>query len=289
MTSNYPLSRHQSSKSTGSISTYPLYKSNNQHRDKETIILSIESFDIVVKNKVKDKAKIERWKNIKGMFENSANYYATGQDLVFITNLSNYLYGNNSSVIVKNYSGAPHIILTGSPAMHSKLSGLGKFLPTPTVAKFAVGPEGALQSIRSGGIITIILISTYRVIDFFLNDRQTLAKLFGTLASDIITIGLSSAAAAIFVNFAAAVGGSVVTLSAGPLLGAILISSAVGLLLNRENDKRGLTQKLITSIDIYLKQRDIEAKKRAKEEYNEIQRKTQSMIFSQEIQRGLLR
>ncbi|MDF5507351.1 hypothetical protein P3690_26485, partial [Vibrio parahaemolyticus] len=68
-----------------------------------------------------------------------------------------------------------------------------------------------------------------------------------------------------------------------------LISSAVGLLLNRENDKRGLTQKLIASIDIYLKQRDIEAKRRAKEEYNEIQRKTQSMIFSQEIQRGLLR
>ncbi|MGI2875754.1 hypothetical protein ACRTEE_05845 [Vibrio alginolyticus] len=81
MTSNYPLSRHQSSKNSGSISTYPLYKSNHQHRNQETIILSIESFDIVVKNNVKDKAKLERWEKIKGMFENTANYYATGQDL----------------------------------------------------------------------------------------------------------------------------------------------------------------------------------------------------------------
>ena len=284
--SSYPL-KHSNSRSTASFnSAYPL--SERKRSDKEVVIFSLDSFDVIVKHYIKDKIRLTRWENIKSTFENSAGYFATGQDLIFISTLANYLYGNNSTIVVKNYSGAPHIIVTGSPAIKVKIKGVAKLLPTPTVAKFAVGPEAALNSIKSGGVITIILLSSYRVVDYFLGDKQTLSKLLGTIASDIIKVGLSSAAAAIFVNFAASVAGVTVTLSAGPILAAIVISSAVGLYLNKEDQDKGLTQKLIRSIDNYIESINRSIKSDIEEEHNETIRRAHSMVFSQNMSKGLL-
>ncbi|YCO03256.1 hypothetical protein ACB087_22965 [Vibrio sp. VNB-15] len=284
--SSYPL-KHSSTRSTASYNnSYPL--SDRKRSDKEVVIFSLDSFDVIVKHYIKDKIRLTRWENMKSTFESSAGYFATGQDLIFISNLANYLYGNNSAIVVKNYSGAPHIIVTGSPALKVKIKGVAKLLPTPTVAKFAVGPEAALNSIKSGGVITIILLSSYRVIDHFLGDKQTLSTLLGTIASDIIKVGLSSAAAAIFVNFAASVAGVTVTLSAGPILAAIVISSAVGLYLNKEDQDRGLTQKLIRSIDTYIDRINRNVKSEIEEEHDTAIRRAHSMVFSQQMSKGLL-
>lgn len=283
--STYPLKNPNNKNEITYRSNYPLH---NKKQNKEIVIFSLDSFDTIVKNNIKNKLRLSKWDNIKSTFENTAGYFATGQDLVFISNLANYLYGSNSSIVVKNYSGAPHIIITGSPAIRLKIKGVANLLPTPTVAKFAVGTEAALSSIKSGGIITIVLMSSYRVLDYFLSDKQTLSILLGSIASDIIKVGLASAVTAIIVNTAATAAGAVVTMTAGPLFAAVIISLAVGAFLNAQDKEKGLTQKLINTIENQIFYLNKSVNDIAEREYNSIQKKAKTMHFSKALSRGLL-
>ncbi|ELI1825398.1 hypothetical protein RQV62_002342, partial [Vibrio parahaemolyticus] len=229
---------------------YPVKKPNQGN--KKTFLFSVESFDILINNSIRDKLTLTRWERIKGLFENTANYYVTGSDFAFVAQLCRKVTGKNSVFYIKSYAGVPHIVVSGSSALQLRLTNIGSSLPNPTVIKFAVGSESVMKSIKSGGIITVVLVTAYRVADYFLGDKQTLSKLYGSVASDIIKIGLSSSIAAGSAKLATLYLGSAVFLSAGPILGIIVVGVLVGQSLNYIDQEFSLTNKLTNAIDTHM-------------------------------------
>ncbi|EPA8591161.1 hypothetical protein ACQ7JZ_000729 [Vibrio parahaemolyticus] len=128
-----------------------------------------------------------------------------------------------------------------------------------------------MKSIKSGGIITVVLVTAYRVADYFLGDKQTLSKLYGSVASDIIKIGLSSSIAAGSAKLATLYLGSAVFLSAGPILGIIVVGVLVGQSLNYIDQEFSLTNKLTNAIDTHMENI-------AKNEYEKLSLKIHSSV-----------
>ncbi|TON43869.1 hypothetical protein CGH56_26050, partial [Vibrio parahaemolyticus] len=79
--------------------------------------------------------------------------------LVFLSRLANNLTGAVNPVHINYYSDQAHFVFTGTPALKIKLIVLGSRTPTPIIANFAVGSKQAIQSIKSGTIITVVLVS----------------------------------------------------------------------------------------------------------------------------------
>lgn len=127
---------------------------------------------------------------------------------------------------------------------------LGSRAPAPIVVNFAVGSKQAIQSIKSGTIITVVLVSSFRALEHFFseNNKTTLLSLFGTITSDIIKLGISSAIAAIAVK---GISGAttIFALTSGPLFLAIGVSLVVGNILNHIDNKYEITQKFKLALE----------------------------------------
>ncbi|MFW1036413.1 hypothetical protein ACEV8B_03365 [Vibrio parahaemolyticus] len=127
---------------------------------------------------------------------------------------------------------------------------LGSRAPAPIVANFAVGSKQTIQSIKSGTIITVVLVSSFRALEHFFseNNKTTLLSLFGTITSDIIKLGISSAIAAIAVK---GISGAttIFALTSGPLFLAIGVSLVVGNILNHIDNKYEITQKFKLALE----------------------------------------
>ncbi|MDG2792619.1 hypothetical protein P7M42_15910 [Vibrio parahaemolyticus] len=127
---------------------------------------------------------------------------------------------------------------------------LGSRAPTPIIANFAVGSKQVIQSIKSGAIITVVLVSSFRALEHFFseNNKTTLLSLFGTITSDIIKLGISSAIAAIAVK---GISGAtaIFALTSGPLFLAIGASLVVGNILNHIDNKYEITQKFKLALE----------------------------------------
>ncbi len=108
----------------------------------------------------------------------------------------------------------------------------------------------AIQSIKSGTIITVVLVSSFRALEHFFseNNKTTLLSLFGTITSDIIKLGISSAIAAIAVK---GISGAttIFALTSGPLFLAIGVSLVVGNILNHIDNKYEITQKFKLALE----------------------------------------
>ncbi|TOH65453.1 hypothetical protein CGI75_24380, partial [Vibrio parahaemolyticus] len=80
------------------------------------------------------------------------------------------------------------------------------------------------------------------------NNKTTLLSLFGTITSDIIKLGISSAIAAIAVK---GISGAttIFALTSGPLFLAIGVSLVVGNILNHIDNKYEITQKFKLALE----------------------------------------
>ncbi len=229
---------------------YPVIQQDKTSNAKEIHILSVNTLDSLISINIKRKDIVSKWTILKDKFDNTANYYATADDLVFLSRLANNLTGAVNPVHVNYYSGQAHFVFTGTPALKIKLRVLGSRATTPIIANFAVGSKQAIQSIKSGTIITVVLVSSFRALEHFFseNNKTTLLSLFGTITSDIIKLGISSAIAAIAVK---GISGAttIFALTSGPLFLAIGVSLVVGNILNHIDNKYEITQKFKLALE----------------------------------------
>ncbi|MFL0930866.1 hypothetical protein ACJO14_07785 [Vibrio parahaemolyticus] len=95
-----------------------------------------------------------------------------------------------------------------------------------------------------------MLVSSFRALEHFFseNNKTTLLSLFGTITSDIIKLGISSAIAAIAVK---GISGAttIFDLTSGPLFLAIGASLVVGNILNHIDNKYEITQKFKLALE----------------------------------------
>ena len=216
----------------------------NQH---EVYILSLEEMDYLICSKVKGKIIKEEWSKLRDKVDFSANYFSNGKDIVLLGKLMGDLGFAGTKTYIKYYGGKAHFVLKGYPGLRNILTGTKYGVQNAKIIKMGLGKYGAIQAAKGGGILTIVLVSVYRVIDYFLTDSATLNQLIGTLATDVVKIGIATGASILAASSIAASAGVLVAF--GPLAVVILVGVGVTMLLEFADDKYGITDKLIAALD----------------------------------------
>ena len=114
------------------------------------------------------------------------------------------------------------------------------------VIKMGLDKYGAVQAAKGGGLLTIVLVTEFRVIDYFLTDSATLNQLIGTLATDVIKVGLATGASIAAATFVASTG---FVIAFGPLIAAIAFGVGVAMLLEYADKKFKITEKILLALD----------------------------------------
>lgn len=217
----------------------------NQH---EVFVVSFEEMDAIVRSS--PKANLpgfqDAWKKLKSKAEFGAGYYASADDIRTLGKLVGDLGDYSAKAYVKTYGGKPHIILKGSPGLRRVLTGTKYGINNPKVITMGLGKAGAVHAAKSGGVISIVLLSTYRVADYFLTDEATLSQLIGSLATDVVKVGITTGAS---IAAASAVVGLGFTVAIGPIAAVVVVGIGVSMVLSALDEHYGITDKVIAGLD----------------------------------------
>lgn len=216
---------------------------SNQH---EIFVISIEEMDAIIKSSPKGKMPSvqQGWQQIKGKVEFGVSYYASADDFITLSKLVGDLGGFTTQAYVKNYGGKPHIILKGYPGLRKILTGTRYGIKHPKVITMGLGRAGAIHAARSGGILSVVLMSAYRVADYFLTDQATLSRLIGSLATDVVKIGIATGASIAVAWF---IGGF--TVAIGPILFVVFVGIVSSFALGEIDTRYGITDRVIQALD----------------------------------------
>lgn len=218
---------------------------SNQH---EVYIASIEEMDAIIRSSPAGKKPSVQtpWQKIKGKAELGANYYASADDLRTMSKLVGDLGSFGAKAYVKNYGGKPHIILKGYPGLRKVLTGTKYGIKNPKVVTMGLGKVGAINAAKSGGIISVVLLTAYRVADYFFTDEVTLNQLIGTLATDVVKVGIATVASIGAASIVVSIG---ITVAIGPIVAVVLVGVAVTAALNILDNHYGITARVIAGLD----------------------------------------
>jgi len=109
-----------------------------------------------------------------------------------------------------------------------------------------LGKAGAIHAAKSGGILSIVLLSAYRVTDYFLTDQATLNQLIGSLATDVVKIGIATGASIAAASGIVALG---FTVAIGPIAAVILVGVVSSMALGLLDERYGITDRVIAGLD----------------------------------------
>lgn len=231
----------------------------------DVYLFSFEEMDKLIstmKNINTSKMKLEAWEQMKEKVKFTANYYSAGKDIVLLNTLLADFGYVGAKAYIKAYNGIPHIILKGNPRLRKIFTGTKYRLGNAKVVKMGLGKLGAVKDAKGGGILTIVLVTGYRVLDYFLRDGATLSQLFGALSTDIVKVGISTGASIMAAAGAsaagmalagsssaavAAVGGAIVAI--GPLIAVIVVGVGVAMFLDRLDEQYHITDHVIAALD----------------------------------------
>ncbi|KKO47512.1 hypothetical protein VT06_16705 [Arsukibacterium sp. MJ3] len=218
---------------------------SNQH---EVFVVSIEEMEAIVQSSLKGNLPHIKnaWQKLKGKTEVGASYYASADDIRTLSKLVGDLGGFASKVYVKTYGGKQHIILKGHPGLRRVLTGTKYGIKNPKVITMGLGKAGAIHAAKSGGILSVVLLSAYRVADYFLTDNATLNQLIGTLATDVVKVGLATGASIVA---ASALVGFGVTLAIGPIIAVVAVGLLASMALGEIDNHYGITDRVILGLD----------------------------------------
>jgi len=172
------------------------------------------------------------------------NYGTNIKDVVTASMLINQLgsFSIKATTYV-NRNGTELIKISGYPGVRKILNAPVFAAKNPKIVDLGIGKYGFAKSVVEGARLTFYVAAAYRTLDFILNDERSLAEFIGSLATDVMKIGIVSV-----VTFV--VGSVVVT----PLIAFnLVIVIGVGFFaawgLNKLDQKFGVTDKVVEYID----------------------------------------
>ncbi len=148
--------------------------------------------------------------------------------------------GIAGTAIPKVINNRQYIAFSGYPGLRTHLPGTLYSIKNQKIVKMAIGALGIRRMVRNGGLITLCITVPLTIVECFLSDNATLPVLVGSLASELMKVGIGALMGTIF-GIAA---GGFTALAFVPITTAILVSVGVGFSLNFLDDKYQLTQKL---------------------------------------------
>ena len=142
-----------------------------------------------------------------------------------------------------NAKGTELIKISGYPGIRKLLNAPVFAAKNPKIVDLGIGKFGVTKSIIEGTRVTFYVAAAYRILDYILNDETTLSTFIGSIATDVIKIGIVS-----IISFTAGV--IIIT----PFIALNLaIVVGVGFLaawgLNKLDEKFGMTDQLIEYIE----------------------------------------
>lgn len=217
-----------------------------QSNTHEVYVVSFEEMDAIIKSSPKGKkASVQTaWQKMKGKVGVGASYYASADDAVTMAKLIGDLGGVGARAYIKSYGGKPHIILKGHASLRTVLTGTKYGIKNPKVISMGLGKSGAVAAAKQGGILTVVLLSAYRVADYFLTDQATLSQLIGTLATDVVKVGIATGA-----SILAATAFGALTFAVGPIIAVVAVGVGVSMLLEYADNRLGITSRVIAGIE----------------------------------------
>lgn len=217
-----------------------------QELEKSEIVLQV----LPVENLVKEWNRRKRGGTKSGN-ENSAKkaagYVSPANDTLTVIRICKDL-GLNGKYVIKTVGSKQYVIFKGYPGLRTIFTAPNYLTTNPKVVRMAIGDVGVKNSIRVGGMITIVLFAGLEILQYMIGE-STLTELVGTLATDLIKVGISTIAA----HAATMAIGTASFCAAGPLVVAIIIGVGTSMVLNAVDDHFGLTDKLVIVLDHYAK------------------------------------
>ncbi|MDF5014704.1 hypothetical protein P3589_22270 [Vibrio parahaemolyticus] len=144
-----------------------------------------------------------------------------------------------------NKTGTEMIKLSGYSGLRRILTGTTYRLDNPKVVQLGIGKYGLANSIKSGTVITIFVAAGFRILDYAFNDEVFLTDLVGSLATDVVKIGISSAVSAAL-GAASLAFVSFVAVNLAVVVAAGLVTSII---LNELDEHYGITPKVIELLE----------------------------------------
>ncbi|MCA9704790.1 MAG: hypothetical protein KDK70_02935 [Myxococcales bacterium] len=183
------------------------------------------------------------WKKWNSIPHSGAAYYSTGSDVVLAGKLAKDFGTMAGRVYFRNYGGKLHIVLKGRPGLREILTGTKYGVNNAKVVSLGLGPVGVRATLQKGGVISIVLLTAYNIIDFVLRDDATLMDLLGQIGSDVIKVGIATG---VSIAAATAVGtaGLIASFALGPLVVAILVGVGTAMVLDAVDNRYQLTQRM---------------------------------------------
>lgn len=214
----------------------------------EVFLVSIDQMDAIVESAPTNKSKQikDSWQKLRGKMEFGASYTATASDILVLTKLVADLGSVGAQAYVKTYGGKAHIILKGAPGLRKVLTGTKYGVTNPKVIAMGLGKTGAIHAAKSGGLLTVVLLTAFRVADYFLQDEATLSRLIGSIGTDVAKVGIATGASILAVKGVAAAG---FTIAIGPIFAVIAVGVIASVALNALDSHYGITDRVVAGLD----------------------------------------
>ena len=172
------------------------------------------------------------------------NYGLNIKDVVTTSMLVSQLgsFGIKATVYV-NHKGTELIKISGYPGIRKILNAPVFAAKNPQIVDIGIGKYGLAKTIIEGARLTFYVAAAYRTVDFLMNDETSLAEFIGSLATDMVKIGIGSA-------IVWGVGLVLVTPWIAANLAIVVVVGAVALItLNALDDRFGITDKVVAYIE----------------------------------------
>jgi len=243
---------------SGFIPDYPVLRNTHDYPDenlrdmlsqhnKDVMLLTIsEAFEVLQSWGWNDTKTVWVETTQSDVGQVLVNYGVNGKDVVTTSMIISKLgsFGIKATVYI-NHKGTELIKLTGYPGIRKVLNAPVFALKNPKVVDLGIGKYGLGKSIVEGARLTFYVAAAYRTLDFILNDETHLAQFIGSLATDVVKIGIASA-----ISWGAGtISLALVSTISSPLIVVVVAGVIAAIGLNYLDDKFGVTNKLISCIE----------------------------------------
>lgn len=153
--------------------------------------------------------------------------------------------GLTGKAVIKEIQGRSYVILKGYPGLREKLTGTRYLASNPKVVDLAIGTKRVSNAMISGARLSIFVAVPMTVLQFLISEQSTLLRLVGTIASDLVKIGLST----VIASAAGMAAGAITTVAAGPIVAAIAFGIATAITLEYLDRTFGVTNALVNAME----------------------------------------
>jgi len=212
--------------------------------------LSREQAEAALEEKMEGYDLQNLWQVLRKPAEFASSYGASAVDVALLSKLGRDLQRGGSLLTkyrIQRYQGKDYIIFKGNHRLRTLLRGTRYLANSQKVVEMGIGKVGVAHAVTQGMRLTLFLSVGFRSIDTLLQDESTWHYFVGHLATDIVKLAASGAAALIGSAFASA-GATVGTLAIGPLFVAIVAAVAVSVFLNDIDEQYGLSRRVVIAL-----------------------------------------